>query len=377
MELAAVAGLPALVIFAVFIVWSLFARRAATASVDESTVDRSDDQSVSSSAVFSGFAVALPLAVTLNLVTNNYVDTMALFLGVLMGGAVLVALRVWALNLDIPSWLPPLVIGALLFNLLAAGGVSFPGVVMTLWVMIAVMTCDQRESGWQPSPLAALVIFVPLTLGLLLTCYQTAYQPVLRRQLSMGSASYYRDQGLDSAERESARQASAADPWSAQPDLFLAQLECERWSNWHDPTFLDDGEGHIQRMLALDRHSSQAEASAGYLYLLISDVETGDVEKHQKRAIYHFQRAMELYPNDAMTHAHLAMIYHNFEMPAQARESAEKALALDEFCPHEERKLANRRVFAEISVAQNDTRFRLTWRKSAEQWMHEIRNNNE
>ena len=373
MELAAVAGVPALVIFVVLMGWLLIAR-GARAVEDGDANDRPENQpSVSPSILFIGFAVAAPLAITLNLVTENYLDTLTLVVGFMLGGLTLSALRPWTLHGEFPGWLPPVVIAVLLFNLLAAGGISFPGVMITLWVMIAVMTSARRTAGWQPSPLAALVIFTPVTLALLITGYQTAYRPVLTRQSLMASLGENRGKFY----MLHAEWAGDADPWSPQPDLFLASSKIDAWTNSKNNDYLQQGENHIARMLELDRHSSQMEAAAGFLYLLIAEAETSEATKYQQLAINHFERAVELYPSDAMAHAQLAMTCHRFELPDKARTSAEEALALDRLCPHEERKLANRRVFAEIAVAQHSKRFQATSGQSAEQWMYEIRNNAE
>ena len=371
MELASVAGLPALVIFLVLLRW-LFRKAIAPPATGSNTSPESKSQesgrTVSYSLFYAGYAVGVIIAIPLGLVTGYVVNWPALFSGGIAGGVVLWLLRDWVARGQLPRWLSPLAIAVLLINLLAAGGLSFPGVMMTLLVLIAVMTCGERIRGWLPSPLASLVGFVPVTLALLLTCHQTAYNPVLKRERILASAA---DPFVDPTDFY--HQAAEADPWSAQPDLLLAQYE----SSWVFDEDIQRCEAHIQRMLTLDRRSSTMEATAGFLYFRILHAEPNDPAKYQQRAVDHFQRAIDLYPNDAMAHANLAMICQYFGMTERAKEAAARALEIDAKCPHEERKLANRFVFADIGVAKTDVRTGLTDRQSAEQWMRDIRSNEE
>ena len=87
----------------------------------------------------------------------------------------------------------------------------------------------------------------------------------------------------------------------------------------------------------------------------------------------HFENAVKLSPNEAMAHAQLAYAYYQLN-PAAARESATEALRLDALCPHEERKLAHRRLFSDVFLAQ-PTDIAYPGADSAEQWMLQIRNN--
>ena len=380
MELAAVAGVPALLIFAALLVlilkgWGVSSSHSSREEPLPDTQEKpSNPIAVPSGVLYAAFGIGVIIAFPLNLVTNNYVDLAPLFLGGVAGGMTLWLMHSWVAHGPLPRWLAPLGMGVLLVNLLAAGGISFPGVMITFWVLIAVMTCGVSQRGWRPSPLASLVFFTPFVLGLLLTCHQTAYRPVLGRERLMAAASLARNRGRYYEHIEIVEEAAEIDPWSALPHLHLARETAEDWVALEDQEDLARCEFHLQRMLDLDAHSSQTEASAGFIYLLLLEVEIGDQVELRKKSIEHFQRAAELYPNDAMTHAQLAFVYYDFGMAAPAKASAARALELDALCPHEERKLANRQIFADFSVARRDDwRLCQTAQHTAEQWMLEIR----
>lgn len=201
----------------------------------------------------------------------------------------------------------------------------------------------------------------------------------------LGSLSLARDftTAIDYAE-----QAAVGDRWSAQPHLLQARIYANNWSEPLDRDVADRTkcESQCGQALALDRHSDQTEAAVGYLMLLIAEnfgyQHSFDYDaSYLQRAIEHFEAAAKLYPNDAMTHANLAMVYNLLdENDPRAVAAANEALRLDDLCPHEERKLANRRLLEEISAAARDDVLydasgRYIASQTAKQWMLEIRNN--
>src|SRR5207302_8601434 len=58
--------------------------------------------------------------------------------GLLVGGAALAFMRPWILHGTLPRRLPALAAAVLAINLLAAGGIAYPGVAGTFWMLVAL-----------------------------------------------------------------------------------------------------------------------------------------------------------------------------------------------------------------------------------------------
>jgi hypothetical protein len=275
-------------------------------------------------------------------------------------------------------------LGVLLVNLLAAGGVSFPGVAITLWVLLAGAQrpapalasgsdgYEKRDDAGRWIPAVGAVVAA----ALLLACYSTAYQPVLARmRLSEAADEAQQDGRFDDA-IAFAREAAAADRWSAEPPLQLAQLYFERWMGRSQPRDKDDDfqAFESQAAAAIDRNQrSYPLASAiGYLYWEAFR-QTGE-PRLRKEALRQAARAVELYPHDALGRAQLAWLLNKAGMADSTRREAAEALRLDALCPHRERKLAARRLFAESASAAQIARMPDELRAlSGEQWMQRLR----
>jgi len=327
--------------------------------------------------VYAGLPLGCILAIPLGWVTGYPAPLLPLLLGGAGAAVCLWLLHGWTLHGGLPRWLPLTAMGVLLVNLLAAGGISFPGVGMTLWVLIAVITFDDPAPLWQLTKRRALAWLAPACAVLLVACHVSAYQPALRRESLLSLAADAQRRGNIAAAAQYAEQAAQADPWSAAPHLHLARLYFDRWRAEADSSAADIVQRifrHSDAALQRDRHSYLTESAVGYLHLSVQTRQPTEKDSPRK-AVRHFQRAVHLYPADAMTHAHLSYALGDGELAAAA---AEEALRLDALCPHEERKLAHRRLFAEISTAADeDALVQLTASKSAKEWMLEIRNRSE
>ena len=91
-------------------------------------------------------------------------------------------------------------------------------------------------------------------------------------------------------------------------------------------------------MLRLRPQSSGAFRQAGEWYLELFRL-NGDPADGQKSLEY-YERAVELYPNNALTHAELALALATIGKHAEARQEAQRARDLDAAMPHADKKLS-------------------------------------
>ena len=111
-------------------------------------------------------------------------------------------------------------VGALLVNLLAAGGITYPCIADSLWLLLA-MTLNLVDYGKQPiagrqpsvhalSQTSGTIISILLG-GLLLGAMVTEYQPVLGARLQLGLASSSLAERKTALVRQNLEAAVAAD----------------------------------------------------------------------------------------------------------------------------------------------------------------------
>ena len=97
----------------------------------------------------------------------------------------------------------------LLVDLLTTGGIGFPSVANSMWLLLALGLAGERPRTVQ-ARVAWAAIFV--LIGLAITCYRTAYQPVMECQAQLRLAERRADRAVECLEA-----ATAADPWAAEP----------------------------------------------------------------------------------------------------------------------------------------------------------------
>jgi hypothetical protein len=259
------------------------------------------------------------------------------------------------------DWWPLAAVGVLCLNLLAAGGIAFPAIAVTLWCLLAVGSPQPKKTGASFSTRGHAGLLGVVSLILLVHVFGQL-QPVMQRRQAMSQA-------LIARSSESERlfnQAVAADSRSPVPLQLLAELQLRRWREGpgSEAAFRD----------ALDRWIESAAESHGSRLLagkwsLVAHDKTKETA-WRDRATIEFEHAARLYPNYAMSHAHLSWVYHLSNRPAEAKAEAVEALRLDKLHDHAEHKLGTRQVeFLHLpaweSVPQR--------RDSAEQTMDRLR----
>lgn len=278
--------------------------------------------------VFLGFLIAVPIGLM-----SEAPPGIGVFLYGLPGAALMLAvLYPWVQSGRLPALLPAIGIVVLLVNLLAAGGIGFPGVAGTLWLLLAIgLNSAERRAPWQ-LPRMASVAGLVLALALGLACYQTAYRPVLESQAAMRAAARDPDRAMSLL-----ADAIKADPFFGDPWSQLARLNFEQWQKVHSAQLLEQFTHCTDESLRLAPNSSSLWLAAGQRFSVVFS-STGQSE-YAKRALRYYRRAVELYPNSAVSRASLALAMKDAGDEAGFEQQAAIALELDALTPHLDKKL--------------------------------------
>jgi len=169
----------------------------------------------------------------------------------LPGAAAALLLAGWVREGRLPALLPAVGVAVLLVHLLAAGGIGFPGVAGSLWLLVAL---GLRAQGVHTLGRTAAFGGLAVMVALAFACYRTAYGPVVRARGLVQAAQIVLAEGrADRAERY-LRQAAVADPWDAMPLRELASLELQRWHREHRPAALAGFEQYLDESLRRSPH---------------------------------------------------------------------------------------------------------------------------
>ncbi len=271
----------------------------------------------------------------------------------------------------------PLVVAGitLCVNLLAAGGIGFPGVGQSAW-LLAALALNVRDSGDQRIPaesesrrdawwtFAALLAVV----GLAGACFLTMYRPILAARQELDKA----HEAVSKAVADRAlERAAAADPWWADPWEMRAELESELWiANGSDSQlalFFAARDGLLER----NPSSSQVYRRCGN-WLLEMYAVSGRADLGEQ-AVEAYGTAVRLYPCSGILRAQLAWACHVTGADQLAREQAEEALRLDALNPHLELKLARQRVVGDYLDASGPADGGERPMETAEQLMQRVR----
>jgi hypothetical protein len=335
-----------------------------------------------------GVVVAYPIALIFDLMP----DPAVLLLGVPLAAATVWSLHQWVVDGRLDARAVGIAAVVLLVNLLAAGGINFPGVAGSLWLffgiaLVLASPADGRSRVFNLSrgATAGVLLFVLLLLAF---CYWTGYAPILngRFWLERGEDLVYKSR--TAASRKKARQqesealacfekAAAADPFTAEPWLSAAQIYHQQRLEAADEAGAEAAGNKFDfacgQAVRLSPRSHTTATEIGYMEFEAHDA-TGDRERLH-RAREQLERAVQLFPNLAYAHARLAWMYHLEGNARAAAREAEEALRLDDLTPHRERKLRRRGIFDDLAAPQQLERLRsLPAGLSAEQLMARVRN---
>ncbi|MBI3464168.1 MAG: O-antigen ligase family protein, partial [Planctomycetes bacterium] len=328
LEVWSTAGAPALVALAAALGLALWRQRRLFGQ-ESLPIERA----ASARPIWIGAIAALPLAFFAGLAVGLPPAIAALLIGLCLGSATVAVLRHWVRDGRLPEMLPWVALIVLCINLLAAGGIGFPGVAGTFWLLLALLLNvsdreDAQYAGGRKMAIFALVVSA-LLLG---ACGVTAYVPVMKRLQWMSLALNEPTQV-----QQHLQDAAAADRWSADPWVELAQLHLVRWRQTRDERDFQQFESAIREMLARRPRASELWMKSGDWHLQAWRL-SGDAGR-LNTAIGHYRRSVELYPNSCQRRAKLAIALRDAGWKPEADEQRTEALRLDSLTPHADQKL--------------------------------------
>jgi len=284
--------------------------------------------------VLAGVAAGFLLGFVLRLAGSLPANPMVVVLGLTPGALTVAGLYYWIDDGRLSNLLPPVAVAVLLINLLAAGGIGFPGVSGTLWLLMAVglnLIESDRHAAGQKTALALTAVGLVMAVA----CYTSAYGPVL-------GCRWRTQRAYEDAARaeEHLLAAAAADPLAAQPWNVLAGMALMRWQEAPTPAAYEALQHAQREFLRLLPNSAAAAAAAADRYYRAYAVSGS--EDPLAEAVQLYGRAVRLYPNHAVFRAKLAVAMRSAgDLAGFAREAA-RALELDAITPHSDKKLPDK-----------------------------------
>jgi hypothetical protein len=342
LEIAATAGGLALAAMLIVVagVLSCLVPRRTVGALDPTAPEMGDEPSArfALAGLGAGYLLALVLPLVSGAVIEVPLNIFTFGIGLLLAGATGLAWLPWLRTGGLPNWLSGAAWLAALINLLAAGGISYPAVAGSFW-LLAAMTVTLRDIQPVGRTLRrpALVLFWALAVVAVVLCYTSAYQPVLAAANWSATASdaanhhnfEQADQYLERAARAD-RLASA--PWST-----LAELRMQVWQSQPTRANFDAYEQALLRAIAARPYQAS-------LWLRLGDAYRDGYQALGERrlletAVDGYRQAVKLYPHHARERAKLALALALANQREAARREADQAWRLDALTPHADQKL--------------------------------------
>ncbi len=259
-------------------------------------------------------------------------------IGLPAAALMLVALRPWIhRGTDQNHWYSVAWL-TLAVHLSACGGISYPNVAIGWWCLVAALGPAPAIASEQPAFRSSSAIALLLMLTALGAVW-TGYRPVI-------SGLSYLHQAARANRPAQAfallKKAAEVDPWNPEPWKWSTQLLFERWAVQPIDDHRREWQEALEQAKRRDRRSHPLAEWEGRLALRAYRLH-GD-QRDLQRAVKAFTRASQLYPNSAFAYAQLAWVTSLVGQPSQAARYAARALQLDACVPHQEWKLAARRL---------------------------------
>jgi hypothetical protein len=277
--------------------------------------------------------------------------------------------RGWVEEGQLPRRLPLIAVVALLINLLAAGGIAYPGIAGSLWLLVAIglnssdgfgdrsfiSSSRSRTTHFLESKVGRWTACVGLA-AMLAAAIWTEYLPIMACRLRLSIADAAQAAGRGDQLRAALEAAKTADPWSSEAAARLAAQRFADYQALPTPTqrqLLQEADA-AARQLAPRRSNVWAQ-SADFAAAIHHN--TGSVEDREAAAHY-FERAIDLFPSHAELRSKAAKFWQSAGASDRAREAAAEAVRLDDLmraCGHTDRLLdpALRRETEKIAQTKN------------------------
>lgn len=284
-------------------------------------------------------AAALPagfgLAFFIGLSSTVSLSVYAVLGGLAVSAIVLGLLTPWVHDGALPGGLPLLGSGVLTINLLAAGGISFPGVAASLWLLLALgLNLTGADAPGHALKGRSVALTACAAAALIGAFSWSDYLPVMQSRLLLLQS----ESALGASREELLQSAAEADPRWSRPWEALEAIELSRWRGRHDRTAFKRWERAIEELNQRRPHSAAARLHAGNAHL--DAYQAAHQEHDLLAAISNYQQAVRLYPNHAENHARLAVALAAAGKLPEARRAAAETLRLDDLTPHEDQKLS-------------------------------------
>ena len=342
LEVWASAGTPALLaLVAVFVCFAVAIARPARQIADAE--EQHPDATESERPVYWGALVGGPLAIGIGLVVQHQPPMEVFLVGFPIATFVVVAWHDWVVKGELGLLPLSAALLGLAINLLAAGGISFAGVSLTIWVLLAV-GLNHFASGddWR-APSQAVVGGIAIAALLLLGGFWfTTFQPVLNATNEIDAAMAQLQLGRFPQGEQHLVAAAEADPYDARAWRELANLRNHIWLNSPNERGEAAFRQAMQGLLDRDKHSEGTLRECGN-WLVNAFRRTGS-QGYLEEALEFYREAGTLYPNYNLGRAQIAWTLHLLGRP-DAAQAAEEALRLDSLNPHSEQRLAVRLLY--------------------------------
>ncbi len=343
-EVWATAGTPAALLLCGFLAaFALCALRKQEAAVQETAGMETCPPSLqpgaagaspgSPAAIYLGGLAGLGLLVPIGAMSAAPPSLVVPAMGLLIGGAALVLLDGWVRRGEDSAATWTVAAAVMLLHLLFAGGIGFPGVASSLWLLLALglnaRGCGCREVSRRIGYAALLA-----AAGLIAGCFFTGYGATVRARTALQRA--YAD---PTRAEEALAAAAEADRWGVEPRGLLADWAYEEWLKQPSQAAFTRFEKLVEETLLRAPRAASRRHGFGVKFVE-AYARSGDPAKLAK-GIETLDTAVRLYPNNCRFRADLAEAYRLAgDEKGYARERKE-ALRLDQVTPHLDRKLSD------------------------------------
>lgn len=357
--------LGALMFIAIFV---MFGREVNFRSVQAFPDKPAQDTQKSIVCVYLGTVSGFPLGFAFGAMSGLPLGFEMLIGGILVAALVMCVFHRWVVSGTMPVAVIVVAISGCLINLLAAGGIGFPGVAMSLWCLMAVAL---NLSGSRRSQLTATKrqwVTVGVVVCAAFAFYVTGYRATMNAgaQIELGKQALR--QREPSRAEASFLAAAAADNYAPEPWMILVDVYFRQWMRTQQSRDLQKFNRSIQESLrrnsksfAMHRHFGDLHLAA---YMKLSQ------QSLLASAIDHYEEMVERYPHHAIMHAQLAWALTLADRNQDAVGEAEMALELDSVCTHAEHRLAVLHLYHGEVGSEYE---KLRGRQIAEPIMHRLR----
>jgi len=276
-------------------------------------------------------------------------------IGLLAGAFFVWCLWPWVKRGTLPTGPLTIAVAVLLLNLLGAGGIAYPGVAVSLWLLMALglALVEPGNSVVKPSRGVAAVAFLAMLL-LAAACQWTAVTPVVRSRMYLDLAreafERARDKGNTRAQavqdfaagRTWLIDAAQSDPWDADVYREMARHNLLAWLESRSEDRWDAFESAYEKWIELAHASAGAHKSGGDWFLQV--YRATEAPELAQRAADAYRQAIVRYPANSLFHAQQAWAEHLAGNEQEAADAAAEALRLDQLNSHQDRNLGYEKV---------------------------------